>query len=449
MIHLTDSQQAVIDHFPLFLMSEDKEMTISGPAGTGKTFLIKHLANIQSRMQKFIHALDQKTPKRRIVYTATTNKAANVLEKMTGEPCSTIHSLLGLRVRSNYKTGKQELVSSGRSKLYSGSVVFVDEASMINRELLKTIRQAIAEIEDVKVVFIGDEYQLPPVKEDVCAVFQAGPNTVLLKDIKRQAAYNPIIELASEYRNCLDDHELPWPEPQDHHNHIHTYEDRDDFLSQINKRFIEDHSPDDLKILAWSNQRVREYNRYVRSLEGRQMPFEAGEHMVSNKPIVEGNRVIVPSDGMITIGDICEATQNGIDGYEILIRSENGDILVFQPSDWKEANELAKIYAKDAKKTRNWQPYFYIKNNWVDLRPIHASTVHKSQGSTYRDVFIDVGNIGKNNHWREVARLMYVAITRASNSVHLFGKLDERYKKQALIDLMEPFKNVDLLRQSN
>ena len=79
------------------------------------------------------------------------------------------------------------------------------------------------------------------------------------------------------------------------------------------------------------------------------------------------------------------------------------------------------------------------------MRPIYASTVHKSQGSTYREVFVDLNNITKNNNWREVARLVYVAITRASENVHLYGELKTTYNKKAVVNMMEPFKDVEFL----
>ena len=50
----------------------------------------------------------------------------------------------------------------------------------------------------------------------------------------------------------------------------------------------------------------------------------------------------------------------------------------------------------------------------------YALTVHKSQGSTYDDVYIDYANILSNSRDAEKLKLLYTAITRSSNKLHLF-----------------------------
>jgi len=444
-VQLSPSQKAVVDHFPHFLMDEETEMTISGFAGSGKTFLVSYLANISDKIQKMVKFMDRDVPRRKLYFTATTNKAAAVLQEMLGVEARTIHSLLGLKVQNNFKTGAQVLIQ-GRDagENLNSTIVFVDEASMINRELLLAIRKAQKQFKDCKVVYIGDEYQLPPVKEDVCPVFEDGPNTVRLKEIQRQLAHNPIIQLSAEYRNCLDDHTLPWPVIKPDGIHICHYEDKDDFFDVIRESYTTAHKPHDLKILAWSNQRVREYNHWIRRLQGLPDTLQPGEMVTTTKPLMSDDKIVLPTDSMMEIRTVRPAIEDGIKGHTIRINGQQLDF--FQPWDWKEANDLANVYAKDAKKTRNWEPVFHIRQQWADLRPIHASTIHKAQGSTYREVFVDLNNIGNNNLWREVARLTYVGITRASHRVHMYGTLKERYNRKPVINLMEPFKNVELLR---
>ena len=103
---------------------------------------------------------------------------------------------------------------------------------------------------------------------------------------------------------------------------------------------------------------------------------------------------------------------------------------------------MQKLFAKD----KNWQAYFHIKDYWADMRPIHALTCHKAQGSTYKEVFVDLNDIGLNKNWQEVARLAYVAITRASDKLHVFGSITTNHQQTKKRNtLLEGFKNVEHL----
>ena len=55
-----------------------------------------------------------------------------------------------------------------------------------------------------------------------------------------------------------------------------------------------------------------------------------------------------------------------------------------------------------------------IKKKTLDYG--YASTVHKSQGSTYNIVFVDEADINKNNSPRNRSQLKYTAFSRASES---------------------------------
>ncbi len=439
-IIFSPSQQAVIDDFPEFLMDDIKEMTIAGFAGSGKTFLVQYLAQMGGKQQEMVKLIDPKTPMRTMLFTATTNKAAHVLETMLNRDVSTIHSCLGLTVQNDYKSGKVSLIKKLAGENLVNTLLFIDEASMINDELRTIIREHTHHVKGCKVIYIGDSYQLPPVMEDVCPVFINATNTYFLKEIQRQVAGSPIIQLSSMYRTHLDDHTLDWPNIANVGNTIMHYANKVDFFTAIETAYKSDHQPDDYKVVAWTNKRVRDYNRWIRSFYGYTAPFEVNEIVVSNKPLFYDHNILAPTDSKHFIDHVEPETRDGVDGFSIRLRGL--EYTFFQPASWDQADELKKKYAADAKKTKNWGPYFDIKIEWTDLRPVHASTVHKAQGSTYDEVFIDLNDIGKNNKWREVARLVYVAITRAKNKVHIFGELSRNYNKQPLNNHMAKFTDV-------
>jgi len=448
MITLSPSQQKATDAFRSFLQNPDKtEFLLSGFAGSGKSFLVTYLIDLVRDEYKMIRLIDPSAKPTKFHFTATTNKAANVLNTMVAEPTKTIHSALGLIIRYSY--GKEHLVQKNDPVDLNHSVLVIDESSMINAELLQMIRDTAKAHMDCKILYVGDSYQLPPVKEDTCSIFTTIPDSYFLTDIQRQAADSPIITFSHKYREILDDPALEWPSiPHDGKNIFH-YTDKAEWVETLKNSFLQTHGTDDLRILAWSNDRVRDYNSWVRRQIGYSQPFEKGEVLVCNSAImVKNNRVRARNDSLHTVQSSEPKTLFNIPGHQLVLKAAAGEdyLTVFQPTDWEATKYLlakiskaataAKKRGDTSKSAELWKGFWMIKNEWGDLRPLHAQTVHKSQGSTFQEVFIDVGDIAKNNKWYEVARLMYVAITRASHKVHLYGNLAERYVGKNPMDIM-------------
>lgn len=448
-IVLSKSQQEIVDKFPGFLLSKDREFTISGYAGSGKTFLVQYLTKMAPAQQKMVQLLDPSIKPRTFIYTATTNKAAEVLRGTLQQSTSTIHSTLGLRVMNDYRTGKQTLKQHTPPEPLNNSILFIDEASMINDQLLRSIRDAVKNWDDCKIVYIGDEYQLPPVKEDICPVFRSGmKNMHFLSEIQRQSEGSPIIQLSTQYRTMLDDTSLAWPEIVPDGETIFRYEDKDEYFDALRTAFLKPHGPDDLKIVAWKNTRVLKYNDWIRKLLGFTESIQAGDLVTTNKPMFCTRTMVAPTDYRMEVETVTRGVDQienrwEVDGYWVTFTKWGDTVRVFRPKNWLQVNALSKQLAKD----KEWGPFFAIKEDWADLRPIHASTVHKAQGSTYREVFVDLEDIGRNTRWRDVVRLIYVAITRASHKVHLYGNISVNHVKKDAIDPLESFKDVQSLLQ--
>jgi hypothetical protein len=111
------------------------------------------------------------------------------------------------------------------------------------------------------------------------------------------------------------------------------------------------------------------------------------------------------------------------------LESRIGDILydIPVPTDRPHYHALLAHYRKVAKKGGGWGRFFDLKNKYPDLRQRDAATVHKSQGSTYDSVYIDLGNISTCNIANQVARMLYVAFSRPRTRVYLYGDLAEKY----------------------
>ena len=68
-------------------------------------------------------------------------------------------------------------------------------------------------------------------------------------------------------------------------------------------------------------------------------------------------------------------------------------------------------------RTKKWKLFFIIKETFIDVKYIYASTIHKLQGSTYDTVYIDLREIENMKDKDMMFRLLYVAITRASEHI--------------------------------
>jgi superfamily I DNA/RNA helicase len=68
---------------------------------------------------------------------------------------------------------------------------------------------------------------------------------------------------------------------------------------------------------------------------------------------------------------------------------------------------------------------FEKRNAFIDIfakiKYNHALTVHKSQGSTYKTVALNVKDISFNPNEKEKQRLFYTGITRASDLLILYN----------------------------
>ncbi len=77
----------------------------------------------------------------------------------------TVAQLLGQPSEINEQTGIEEFTSNNEAEFDDYQVAIIDEFSILNRSNFEDIVNAIALTIDTKVIFVGDEAQLPPVKE--------------------------------------------------------------------------------------------------------------------------------------------------------------------------------------------------------------------------------------------------------------------------------------------
>lgn len=189
-VKLTDDQERAKNLIvEWFVNTDDQTFVLSGYAGTGKTFLIDYIVKTQLKLKIGTEA----------VFVSPTGKAAANLVKK-GTLAGTVHGLIYIRDEENFDVDEDgeivesdELIFVKREKIDEHiKLIIIDESSMINEEILRDLLSY-----GVKCLFCGDGAQLPPVNGS-CPLL--GHPHFMMQEIVRQAADNPIIQVATMAR---------------------------------------------------------------------------------------------------------------------------------------------------------------------------------------------------------------------------------------------------------
>lgn len=425
---LTDGQAIALSKILDFLQTPTQTpFLLQGYAGTGKTFLTQLVLDYCEK-----HNL-------KVILAAPTNKAAKVLSQQSNEEAITIARLLGIRPKINKETGKEVYLRDPEAKtpnLENYHLVILDEASMIGEELFKLIAQEFS-LFGPKFLFLGDCAQLPPVGETESPLFTQVEAQVKLIQVVRYSG--AILNYATALRT--ETGIAPVQKYVDHQT-VKALDERQfaqTLLSTFQSELFAKHS-DTCRVLAWTNQCVAQWNQRIRTARfGNQVPrFVPGERLIAagtctrrsqQKQSANGNRhqetVILPASGEI---DVIEAhPKQGFIEYGPM----RGDIFKYweiNGIDEEQNQKLFQVLAKseqqryqamlkDLAKRRNWECYWGLKRAFHPLQSAYALTVHRAQGSTFEQVFLDLPNLLRNRQPHERKQLLYTAATRASKQL--------------------------------
>lgn len=431
-----DQAHAESEFVDFLLNPAEKEMRLIGPGGTGKSWLVQRLITVaMAEYRQNCRALGLEPEYEHCALTALSNRAAQELADYTGLDVQTIHAFLCLAIRPNFSTGKQDLKRTQSWTIRDKYIIFIDEAYMMDGKLLDELRMATL---NCKIVFIGDNKQLDPVEDAVSPIENLNVRTVELTipvrtDNPHLQALNQLLRdnVAGAIAEQNGGPSNVWPEL----HKILVPGVIDHFDQPQLEAFLQGPmlTPDGKNlIVAFSNQRVNDYNSYLRSMRGQDHLFQAGEVLISNDMWEKGKmRIKNEATVHITKADphMTWIKKNGLDIPTQYVETSYfpGEMIpVVLDRDFM--RDAIKWAAKEAKaKRQDWQFYFELKGDFADFRPRDASTIHKAQGSSKNLVIVDLDNIGSCNFPVMVARLLYVAASRARLRVIFFGKLPPRY----------------------
>lgn len=465
---LTADQRRACEAFGQWLSARDdrQPFVLSGYAGTGKTFLsMRFLALAEAAGLCW-------------TVVAPTHKAVGVLRRHlelaqlspTWYP-STIHRLLRLRLRRERDLERCEETEQTALALEHLGLVLIDEASMIDSNLLE-ISLRCAHPFRTRLVFVGDPAQLPPVGEPESPVFQMKrSHRAHLQEVVRHQG--PVLRLATGLRHGT----LPCRRPpllptiRDSHGQVALLESGPwlEAAQAALRRSVLTDNPDLARILCYTNRTLERLVPMARrALHGEmadQMPVLPGEVLISRQAVMapacrEGEAeseepdMVLGSNRELIVRDVtpecCDLADFGLsaamDGpvpvIETLIAQvESGEsqlsLRLLPPIGSPARQRLEAVLlrlrtgAREAGKQEGralWRRYFLVRDAFASLGPAAVLTVHRSQGSTFGEVFVAADVFWPRDELLR-RQLVYVAVSRASQAVTLSahnGSPDDR-----------------------
>jgi len=348
---------------------------ITGGPGTGKTLIQRVLLDIYRRQN----------PDAKIVCCAPTGRAARRMEQCTGQPASTIHKALGLMPDEDGKVGEP--------KQLDADLVLVDEVSMLDIHLARKLFCAIPS--GCQLILIGDADQLPSV----------GPGAVLSELLA--CGLIPTVKLDQVYRQDAGSRIATNAKLIRHNNTsldygsdfvLHPSDTLDNAADVIERLFLAEVDRVGLDNVALLTPFRQKTPTGVNALNERLR--EKINPPSSQKPeITFGKRLFRRGDKVMCTKNRSEIS-NGDIGYISDIVNHQGEITIHV--DFGDG------------RTTEMDP-----TDLEHLELAYALTVHKSQGSEYESVIINL----QSAHYIMLKRpLIYTAITRAKKRVMIVGE---------------------------
>lgn len=411
---LSSDQKDAWDKLKAWVHTDQPYFLLKGYAGAGKTFLLRMLTR------------DPSTESKTYIFTAPTNKAKKVLASSLLVSAATTYSALGLRM-SDTEDGTMVMDFGSSSKPYipRGAIFVVDEGSYVSKELMDFIETARIE-SGFKVLYVGDPAQLPPVRESSSKVWKI-TNDPTCRSLLRQVMRfdNQILGLSIKIRQHLKDKVYRSPVESDHDSNggVYVLSSKTKFERAILKGV---HSPADFKgrkVIAWRNKTVDLYNNLVRSHLGFNDRFCVGDQLMLAEPVELNGNIVASVDDDVVVKSVTEGSVKHLGtGVSVpvwsLVVEGDANLTLKVPVDNSDVQSILSTLAEFAKGEKGyrrkeaWKQFWQFKRTFHKVRYGWAITAHRSQGSTYDNVFVDQMDILANSDKRTAFKCLYVSFTR-------------------------------------
>ena len=340
---------------------------LTGAGGTGKSSITKALYRIYSRCGF------------NVVLCSPTAKACRRLEECTGGIAQTIHKFLKM---------SKEGDSHFHGDYERDTVLIIDEASMMDIVLFNNLLKGATL--STRVLLVGDNNQLPSVQAGNVlgdAIDSESVHVSLLTDIMRQQEDSSIIK----YCSMINKGEVF--EPVENNDFLYeefgTADELKEKFLPLYKKEVEEVGLNEVQVITPYKKGELGMNNLNAILQ--QEMNEKG------KPALEGYRV----------GDKVRHTQNNY--KKNVFNGETGVIISFDPKE----DEMVVDFGDGT--------VSYNRIDVAELTLSYCSTVHASQGSEYKVVFVILDDTSVNN-FLHIRRLLYTAVSRGKQKVYILTK---------------------------
>lgn len=464
----TDDQQNAISNIIDFIAAPFNPtkyiVGLTGAGGTGKTFITKYIISHCKYSNSVIKC------------TSPTHKACRVFSQaLGGKNVDTIQSTFGLRLDlrlEDFDPANPQFNPMAKPKLENVRLLLIDEASMLPAKLVTFVCNKCKELQ-IKVLFIGDNFQLAPVNESKSIAFDRCYEVYNLKQVVRQAANNPITNLLNLLRYDIEHHTYRFLEYLSKNIGATNYNDINEgfsicgkaaFKNLIDMSFNDEaytKNIDMYRIIAYTNNCVSGWNNYIRNTIIRDSDkniITKNDLIMSYETIVnEFMEIVINNSEEYIINDIVNFVDDkyGFKGFLVKFQLIHGGTIT-RPLfviDHRDAFTIQKYHktitdlissAKSANggtRVAKWKAYYEFKKKYLiaanvidrtgktlydrDIDYGFAITAHKSQGSTYDTVFVDVNNMVYDRmghpyaNQDDLLRRLYVGCSRAHKELIL------------------------------
>ena len=421
-ITLSPEQWAALQDIEAFLQSQSKLYLLTGYAGTGKTTLL----------QALLTRLREQGDNRAVAFTAFSNKATKVLRSMAAQwghevDCLTCCKLLGLKPVIDTSSGEQlfDSVSDQFNQVPDYRLVIVDECSMINKEMWKLLVNAVSRLDIMtQMIFVGDPAQLPPVNETEACCFKEILNTAALTEVIRYGGAISLI--ANDVRQHIDREQLPRYQSDTSADLTEGVfvTSRSKWQQLLIRAFTSERyqqDPNHVRVLAYTNYRVKQLNQAIRTaIYGANIDeYVVGERLIANHPCLDDEGILLQTSEECEVLEIKRGEVGELPIWRLTVCTEADqfrDLVVLQQQALPEFKRRSQAYAQ----AKEWEVFWSFRQTYHDVNYAYSLTVHKSQGSTFQDVFVDVPNLMRNPTPVERNQLVYVAFTRAAKRLFIY-----------------------------